>query len=173
MSTNQEASNTEYPIGENTENFDRCGGDGGGPTIVSPRDPKALVQVCGNDSDLISYWYDDARIINDEIRDGDNLDSDDIKFPAASNPSLLPQPPFAVRHGRDRDLVRVYAPKKGTQSATVNRYERRREDNITVRWLDANRVQVMDQEFVYDSGENAFIRRGVPRNEQDIRKIGG
>jgi hypothetical protein len=156
-----------------TENVDLCSGDGNGPLIVSPRDTRAQVKVCGRKGDLIRYWYDGARLINDEIRDGDGLNSNDVKFPQASNPDILPRPPFAVRHGRQRDLVRVYAPPKGRQPATVNRYERRRENNINVAWLDANRLQVMDQVFIYDARENAFIRQGVPRNMQDIRAIGG
>lgn len=151
---------------------DLCFGDGGGPMIISPRDAHALVKVCGRNRDLISYWYDGARLINDEIRDGDDLNLHDIKFPIAVS-SQLSKPPFTIRHGRERDLVRVYAPPRLGKSATVNRYERRIENNINTGWLDAERVQVMDQIFVYDSGENAFIRQGVHRNHQDIRSIGG
>jgi hypothetical protein len=160
-----------------TEAFDLCLGDGGGALITSPRDARAKVKVCGRFHDLVSYWYDGARLIYDPIRDGDDLEESpshtgDILFPGAVS-SQLPNPPFSVRHGRDRDLVRVYAPPKPGKSATVNRYEPRIGTNMNVGWLDAERVQAGSETFVYDPGENAFIRQGVPRNMQDIRSIGG
>lgn len=148
-----------------------CFGDGDGALITSPRDPKAQIKVCGHKSDLIRYWYDGTCIIYDEIRDGDGLGSNDITFPTASNdPSSLPRPPVAVRHGRDRDLVRIYTPPKDGQSGTVTRHEPRNPNFLRIGWIAINKLDVAGTIFVYNPGRNAFVFEDGRSN--DVRPIG-
>jgi hypothetical protein len=67
------------------------------------------VRVTGNNGDLIEYWSGGERWFNDEIRDGNDLrcGSDVVSFPGSDRGA---RSCFAVRHGRERDLVRLYAP---------------------------------------------------------------
>jgi len=151
---------------------DLCCGDGGGPIITSSRDPLALVKVCGRFRDLIRYWYDGTCLIYDGIRDGDYLDAGDIKFPLAEDKSLLPIPPFAVRYGRERDLIRVYTAPRAGHSAKAVRYEPRC-GLIAFHWLAIDRLQCDNQIFIYDSSRNAFLRDGVSLSQQDVRAVDG
>lgn len=67
------------------------------------------VRVVGNYGDLIEYWTEGRRWIFDQIRDGDYLTcgSDVVFHPNSGRGS---KSCFAVRHGKHRDLVRLYAP---------------------------------------------------------------
>lgn len=161
------------PIKKAMENVNLCIGDGNGALITSSRDSKAQVKVCGRDSDLIRYWYDGTSIVYDPIRDGDGLNANDVKFPTAPNTPDLPRPPVAVRHGRDRDLVRIYTPPKAGKSAMVTRYEPRNPNYLSIGWLAIDKVEVAGVKFVYNAGKNAFVREGVPISDNDIRPIGG
>ena len=161
-----------------------CFGDGNGPLIVCQFNPAAAVKVCGRNGDIISFWRDNERLIFDEIRDGNFLNSDDIKFPSFQ-PGGFGLPPFFVRHGLNRDLVRVYCPPRvfsseiPPQSATVNRFEVRQSsfmvvtwefEDVVVRWVEGRDAK--SENLRYDSNENAYVRRSVPRSQQDIRTIG-
>lgn len=155
-----------------------CFGDGSGPLIASGVAPEYAVKVCGRDQDLISYWQGNTRLFVDEIRDGDFLNAEDIRFPSQATDL---NPPFSVRHGRLRDLLRVYAPRSQFGPATVNRFEIRKNPDIIIDWLDSDLVQVLwyegrgpgiTQRLRLDRVENAFLREGVPRNLQDIRVLG-
>jgi len=135
-----------------------CSGDGGGPSIRSSRDPKALLKICGNNSDLIRYWYDGTNLIFDAIRDGNSLSVNDVKFPLAPATPGLPRPPVAVRHGNDRDLIRIYTPPKNGQSAMVTKHTPRNLSNVSFEWLAIDKLDVNGLVFIYDAGQNAFTR---------------
>ena len=161
-------------VSENaTENFDLCLGDGSGALVTSSRDPKARLKVCGRDGDLIRYWYDGTSIVYDPIRDGDGLGTDDIKFPLAPATPNLPRPPVAVRHGRDRDLVRIYTPPKPGKSAMATIYEPRTPNFLSFGWLAIDKLEVAGVKFVYDAGRNAFVFEGGGTFGLSIIPIGG
>jgi hypothetical protein len=136
---------------------DYCLGDGNGPIIVSSRDFRAVAAVCGRDRDLIRYWYNGTCLFHDGIRDGDGLTANDVMFPSAPTTSLLPIPPLAVRHGRLRDLIRIYAPQKGSLPGLVTIYQRRKEERVRFGWIGIDRLDVAGTTFSYDSSKNAFV----------------
>jgi hypothetical protein len=135
-----------------------CAGDGGGLSIRSSRDPKALLKICGNNSDLIRYWYDGTNLIFDPIRDGNFLSVNDVKFPLAPATPGLPRPPVAVRYGMNRDNFRIYTPPRNNQSAMMTLFRSRMGIDVPFQWLAIDKLDVNGVGFIYDAGQNAFTR---------------